>query len=120
MTAAILTLVVLSVCMLIAAPRFAWIGFVGCAVFTPLWWAMARLHFAVWSGFDTAWNQEVWLGRPLLGVPVGEVLWAVACGAAWAPFMAWCLEMRPADKPAPVETGHPPPAWTSGSATHKS
>lgn len=69
---------------------------VGVAAFLALWWVNLRLYFLVWPHFPNCWNQEVWFGRSVAGVPVAELLWAVAFGVCWPAFMAWCMDAKAA------------------------
>ena len=68
----------------------------GLAAFLALWWINLKLYFMAWPHFPGSWNQGVWFGRSVAGVPVGELLWAVAFGACWPAFMAWCMDAKPA------------------------
>lgn len=44
--------------------------------------------------FILTWNVENIWGKPILGVPLGEITWAMAYGAFWPLFIAYSFRIR--------------------------
>ena len=70
----------------------------GPAVFVPLYVAVVRLQLAVWPDYLLQWGRGgPWAGM-VLGIPAGEIAWAVGFAAVWpvAVASATDMELRPA------------------------
>ena len=124
MSTAILSLVVLGVAMVVVAPGLMWMGGIGLVLFTIDWWVNLQICFYGWPEFAGAWNAETWHGWSVLGVPLGELVWAAVFGASWPVFMAWCLDAktvrcaghrRSASGSRGAREGTPPTAQPAGS-----
>ena len=59
--------------------RMALAGAAGCAVFG---WLELLLQFALWPDYPASWTRDAITSVSLLGVPVGDLWWSAAVGAA--------------------------------------
>ncbi|HBH87351.1 MAG TPA: hypothetical protein DDY17_07110, partial [Syntrophaceae bacterium] len=46
-----------------------------------VWFVVVAVTFRLFPDFLTAWNLASQWGRPLYGVPIGEIVWSVVFGA---------------------------------------
>lgn len=67
------------------------------AVLYPLLYAVVlQTVFAVWPEIMSVWTGSHFWERPLLlGIPLGELAWAMAAGAFWPPIVAHVLSITP-------------------------
>ncbi len=70
------------------------IGLTGLVGFPPLYYLIVRLYFAMWPDFITQWNQQGPWGTVVLGLPAGEIAWAIAFGALWPLFVGYVVNIR--------------------------
>lgn len=71
-------------------PLAAW----GCAGFTLIYFGAVKLLYATLPHFRSQWNLPALSGVTLLGVPLEEVAWGAAFGAAWPLAVAAGLGLR--------------------------
>ena len=64
-------------------PLAAW----GALALAVVWTALVALTFALAPAFVHEWNLAGAWGRRLLGVPLGEIVWAGVFGAFWPTFL---------------------------------
>ncbi|MBE3135386.1 MAG: hypothetical protein IMZ55_18115 [Acidobacteria bacterium] len=78
-----------------AANRGAWpLAVGGMCGFGLAWWAAVRLFFWLWPEFSSQWNgASVW-GALVIGVPLGELTWALVFGSYWPLFVAYALRIN--------------------------
>lgn len=53
-----------------------------------------KLWYVLVPGFGAQWNVHALWGPMVLGVPLDEVVWAAAFGAAWPLFVAYLFDAR--------------------------
>jgi predicted secreted hydrolase len=70
------------------------LGLCGILGFPLLYCLIVRVYFLCWPGFITQWNPEGPWGSVLLGLPSGEIAWAVAFGGFWPLFVGYVLAVR--------------------------
>ncbi len=66
----------------------------GFIVFGLIWFLLVEITFAALPGFIQQWNLESRWGRPILGVPVGEIVWALIFGALIPLLTAFVFDVR--------------------------
>jgi len=66
----------------------------GCVLFMPVYVLGIRIQFAVWPHYLDYWLPGGLWGTLVLGVPRGEVAWAILYGATYPVVMASALDMR--------------------------
>jgi hypothetical protein len=71
-----------------------WLGLMGGPAFAAVYAAAWRAADALAPGFATQWNPAALSGLAVLGVPLEEVVWALAFGAAWPACVAYVLDVR--------------------------
>jgi hypothetical protein len=80
---------------LLWANRRAWpLAVVGTCGFGAAWFAAVRLFFWLWPEFAHQWNPGSAWSAPVLGVPLGELTWAIVFGAYWPLFVAYVLRIE--------------------------
>jgi hypothetical protein len=95
MSALIVTCAILAV-LLHVANRRAWpLAVVGICSFGIAWYAAVRLFFWLWPAFPSQWNTASMWGALVIGVPLGELTWALVFGGYWPLFMAYVLRIDP-------------------------
>ena len=62
--------------------------------FPVLYYLIVRVYFLYWPGFIAQWNPEGPWGKILLGLPMGEIAWAIAFGGFWPLFVGYVLDLR--------------------------
>lgn len=81
MTGLIVICGILVLAVLFMKPRNWPLALTGMISFSVVWFFVVALTFWLLPDFIFQWNLEGQWGRPLFGVPVGEIVWAVAFGA---------------------------------------
>ena len=81
MTMLLIICVVLMFIMLGLRPDIWPLALTGAIAFGAAWSSVAALTFWALPGFIFQWNLKGIWGKPLLGIPVGEIVWAVIFGA---------------------------------------
>lgn len=71
----------------------------GVLLFTPVYLAVVAVHLWAWPDYILQWNATNPIARPMLGLPTGELLWALAFGAAWPAAVAVVVGWTPDDEP---------------------
>ncbi len=66
----------------------------GMSCFGIAWYAAVRLFFSLWPEFALQWNPGSAWSTPVLGVPLGELAWAIVFGSYWPLFMAYVLRIE--------------------------
>jgi hypothetical protein len=74
------------------------IGLMGSLMFTLVYCTIVRVYFLIWPDFINQWNNETFWGSPALGLPVGEILGALAFGLFWPLLVGYCLEVKLSDR----------------------
>ena len=72
---------------LLRRPSDTGIALWGAGAFALAWFALVRVTFAAFPGFETQWSTEGVWGVAVAGVPFGEIAWAIAFGAFWPLFV---------------------------------
>ena len=71
--------------------------------FPVLYYLIVRVYFLYWPGFIVQWNPEGPWGKVLLGLPMGEIAWAMAFGSFWPLFVGYVLDVRIARREQDLE-----------------
>jgi hypothetical protein len=66
----------------------------GALLFPPLYVLYFTLVFALWPEFLLQWNPAPPWGRPVLGLPLGELVWSILFGGALPLIVASILGVR--------------------------
>ncbi len=81
--------------LLVCRPRLWPLALSGVLCFVPLYLAIVRIQLALWPAYIGQWNpNSPWAAVTVLGVPVGEVAWAVVFAAFWPPLIAALLGLE--------------------------
>lgn len=92
---ALMVVVALVIALLLWREPGHWRAAACSALLCGLWFsAELRLWFALWPEMAPWWTPQAWTTRPLLGVPVGDVVTAALVGPAHALTLAWMLGGR--------------------------
>ncbi len=102
MSSLLLPLIPLVGLLVILRPRLRRLALVGPAIFVPIYIAMVNLQFALWPRYILCWNRESPWARIVLGIPAGEIAWAVLFSAAWPLAMAFVFDVRRAPVTIPA------------------
>jgi predicted secreted hydrolase len=70
------------------------LGMSGLFGFTVLYTLIVKAYFLLWPDFIKQWNPEGPWGVVLLGLPAGEIAWAVAFGAFWPLFVGFVFNIQ--------------------------
>ncbi len=65
----------------------------GLVSFTPIYMLEETVQFAAWPNYLAYWNSEGIWGTLVLGIPLGEIAWAVIFGAACPVVIASVLDI---------------------------
>jgi hypothetical protein len=66
----------------------------GCSGFTIIHMMVLKLSFKVTPDFAGSWSFFNLWGLQFSGIPLDEIMWAVAFGAIWPLFIAYLLDVR--------------------------
>jgi hypothetical protein len=66
----------------------------GMITYTPFYILVVKIHFALWPRYVSYWIPVYPWGRTVLGIPWGEIAWALAFSAMWPVLIAWALDLR--------------------------
>ena len=94
MTAAILTLLMAVVALLVLRPdlwRFSAAGGIG---FAAIYCGIVKGVFWIWPEFVSCWRSTPPWGLLLFGIPLGEIAWAVGFGLFWPLFAGYVFDLR--------------------------
>lgn len=94
MTATLLVIAIGVVGLALRYRRLWLVAVQGAFGFLLVYVAVLRLSFVIWPQFLLQWNSDGLWGTSFLGVPLEEVLWALAFGAIWPGFMAYVFDAR--------------------------
>jgi hypothetical protein len=61
----------------------------GIAFFTPIYILIEKIQFNIWPNFVLQWNPHDLLGNRIMGLPIGEIAWAVVFGVGWPFYIAY-------------------------------
>jgi hypothetical protein len=75
-------------------PRQWLLGALGVAGFTPVYTGLVAFGFHLFPSHALQWNPAVLWGTALGGVPLAEIAWAAAFGAAWPLTLAAVFGLR--------------------------
>jgi hypothetical protein len=65
------------------------------ACFVPGYLAIVRLQLALWPAYIRQWNRaSSWATAGVLGIPAGEIAWAVVFASAWPLLIASALDLK--------------------------
>jgi hypothetical protein len=81
MTALIAVCVLMAFALLYLRPGNWPLALTGMITFPAVWFVVVAVTFRLFPDFLTAWNLASQWGRPLYGVPIGEIVWSVVFGA---------------------------------------
>jgi hypothetical protein len=106
MTATVAAGAALLAALLIRRPRMWKLAAGGVCRFLPAYVLLVRIQFAVWPDYALAWNPESAWSYPIVGMPVGEIAWAIVFAAMWPVLVASAFSvsldcLKPAAKLAP-------------------
>ena len=67
----------------------------GALLYPLLYAGVLQAAFLAWPDLPAIWSGNHFWERPLLlGMPLGELNWALAAGAFWLPIVAFTLDIR--------------------------
>ena len=66
----------------------------GALAYALVYVVVLKLWYVLVPSFGTQWNAGALWGPTVFGVPLDEVVWAVAFGLAWPAFAAYLLDAR--------------------------
>ena len=61
---------------------------------TILYCVFVRILFWIWPDFMSQWSGHGVWGVIVVGLPLGEIVWACTFGAAWPLFAAYAFDAR--------------------------
>ena len=94
MTSLVLTYLLMMAILQIVRWRLWPLSVAGLLGFTFIYYVIVRVYFWYWPDFINQWNfGSIW-GRPVAGLPLGEIAWAGAFGFFWPLFVGYVLEAR--------------------------
>jgi hypothetical protein len=94
MTSLVLTCAIVA-CLVIMIKRELWPLALGGGIgFGVIYLVMVRIYFFIWPDFVLQWNAQAFWGCPVGGIPMGEIVWALAFGVYWPLFMMYVLDIR--------------------------
>ncbi len=93
MPGTLVSMTLLGVGLLLVRPGLATISLRGMASFLALYVIVLKVSFVLAPAFLEQWNREAMLGY-VGGMPLNEILWAAAFGAAWPAMMAYAFDRR--------------------------
>jgi hypothetical protein len=97
--AALILALSLGGCIVLAHRPGLWrVSLAGMVSFMVAWFIVAKTVFLLNPGMLQEWNLSRPMGRPLWGVPLGEILWGAGFGFAWPTFAAYLADARFARK----------------------
>jgi hypothetical protein len=94
MTATILAFAVLTVVILWRRRELWPLAVTGALGYALFYLAVLKLWYVLVPGFGAQWNTVALWGPMVFGVPLDEVVWAVAFGLAWPLFAAYLFDAR--------------------------
>jgi len=113
MSSLILSNIVISILICIKKKQFLPLLFRLFWRFPLLYYMLIRGIYLIWPNAILQWNLNCFWGKPLLGVPAGEIVWSVVFGIYWTLFTGYSfnIEMKkmagrgtpispPSDKPS--------------------
>jgi hypothetical protein len=62
--------------------------------YAPFYIMVVKIHFALWPSDVSYWSPVYPWGRTVLGIPSGEIAWALSFGAMWPALIGWALDLR--------------------------
>jgi len=81
------------VLLLLLRPDLWILAAAGSLLFTTVYLFLIKLQFAVWPNFVLQWNPNGTLGTAILGIPSGEIVFAVLFGAGMPVYMAFLFDV---------------------------
>ncbi len=68
----------------------------GVACFAPLYVAVVRLQLILWPAYIQQWNpRSPWAAAFILGIPAGELAWALVFALLWPVVIASAFDLEP-------------------------
>jgi len=94
MEAALVTIALIGAYTLMRRSELVLLALTGAICFTLLYAICMKTGLLVFPGFLSQWNHQSAWALSLLGVPLGEIVWGVFCGAAWPVIAASMLGIQ--------------------------
>ena len=66
----------------------------GVLLFLPIYVFIVKIQFAIWPDYLLQWNLTGPLGSTFLGIPIGEMVYAVVFVAVWPTYIAFVCDVR--------------------------
>jgi hypothetical protein len=66
----------------------------GVLFFLPIYVFIVKIQFSVWPDYLLQWNLTGPLGATFLGIPIGEMVYAVVFAAVWPTYIAFICDVR--------------------------
>lgn len=94
MTSVVFSFVMGTAILLTARPALWRVAVSGCLGFTVVYLMLVGIGLWAAPDFLRQWNQSVFWGRPILGIPIGEAVWALGYGAVWPLFLSILFQIK--------------------------
>jgi hypothetical protein len=94
MQSALLTIAAISLALAIICKPMIILSIYGAVAFTCFYTLCMKGIFSLFPGFLDQWNLPALCGVLALGVPLEEIAWSIACGAAWPMITGFILDLR--------------------------
>lgn len=92
---------------LLCLRRALWpIAVAGALIFPALYVVLLKVTFTLWPHFPSQWTTGNLCGLALGGIPLEELLWAVATGAVWPTVVGYVLEVQVATADRKEKNAH--------------
>ena len=80
---------------LLGRRRSLWrLALAGMIAYTPFYTMVVKIHLTLWPSYVSYWSPVYPWGRTILGIPLGEIAWALSLSAMWPALIAWALDLR--------------------------
>jgi len=93
MTALIITLLVAGGALLFLRPCLWSLSLSGFLIFPPLYLLLVKLCYWVWPESVCQWNLQSFWGQLIGGLPLGEIVWALAYGPSWPVYVGYVFQV---------------------------
>lgn len=92
MTALILTCLVVAAVMFLARRSLWPVVLVSLLGFPIFYLCIVKVYFLIWPEFVHQWNSTTLWGKPVFGIPLGEITWSVVFGVYWPLFVMFITD----------------------------
>lgn len=105
MSALIITLLVAGGALLILRRDLWPFSLTGFLIFPPVYLLLVKLCYWIWPESVCQWNLQSFWGQIIGGLPLGELVWALAYGPSWPLYVGYVFQISPGGSPVMVLKG---------------